>query len=99
MGRRTPQEGLLDTEKKQDSNKKKEASLNIPGDVIEDALILALNKKLEFWVLNFGMPIHTTTNKECFKNYVQGDYNKVYLVDDKVYNIVGKGDVRLSLPT
>ena len=32
------------------------------------------------------------------ENYVSGDFGKVYLADDKPLDIVGKGDIQISLP-
>lgn len=96
----TSKEELLGTKKedKASSNKEKEVFAYIAGDVVEDVLILALDEKLKSWVLDFGVFFHARTDKECLKNYMQGDYGKVYLGDNKTCNIIGKRDVWMNLP-
>lgn len=49
-------------------------------------------------MIDSGASFHATSNKELLKNYIQGDIDKVFLGVDKPHNIVGKGDVLISLP-
>uniref|UniRef100_A0A2N9EJ65 protein-serine/threonine phosphatase n=1 Tax=Fagus sylvatica TaxID=28930 RepID=A0A2N9EJ65_FAGSY len=41
------------------------------------------------------IPLHT---EKSSKNYVAGDFGKVYLADDEALDVVGMGDVRITLP-
>ena len=47
-----------------------------------------------FWIQDF----HTTPHREIIQNYVTGDFVKVYLADGSTFDVVGLGDVRISLP-
>ncbi|KAH9294173.1 hypothetical protein KI387_040625 [Taxus chinensis] len=70
---------------------------NIAGDVLQDALILSLDSKLESWVLDSGASFHATPHRQYFQDYVQGNFGQVYLGDDEPCNIVGKGSVHVKL--
>ena len=67
------------------------------GDDVEDALILSLDNRSESWVVDLGASFHATSNIEVIEN-VRGDFEKVYLGDDKPCNIIGKGNVTVKLP-
>ncbi|RVW40727.1 Retrovirus-related Pol polyprotein from transposon TNT 1-94 [Vitis vinifera] len=41
---------------------------------------------------------HTIPHREIIQNYVVGDFGKVYLADGSALDVVGLGDVRISLP-
>ena len=84
--------------KQKNGNKDNEASANVAGDAVQDALILAFDYKSESWVIDSGASFHATAHKEYLKNYVQGDFGKVYLGDDEPCDIIGKGDVQIKLP-
>ena len=47
-----------------------------------------------FWIQDF----HTTPHREIIQNYVVGDFGKVYLADGSALDVVGLGNVRISLP-
>nr|CAN76388.1 hypothetical protein VITISV_037906 [Vitis vinifera] len=63
-----------------------------------DALLLAVDSPLDDWVLDSGASFHTTPYREIIQNYVAGDFGKVYLADGSTLDVVGIGDVRISLP-
>ncbi|XXG79495.1 hypothetical protein AAC387_Pa09g0546 [Persea americana] len=84
--------------KQKNGNKDNEASANVAGDAVQDALILAFDYKSESWVIDSGASFHAIAHKEYLKNYVQGDFGKVYLGDDEPCDIIGKGDVQIKLP-
>ena len=45
-----------------------------------------------------GASFHTTAHREIIQNYVAGDFGKVYLADDEALDVVGMGDIRITLP-
>ena len=48
--------------------------------------------------MDLGASFHTTPHREIIQNYAAGDFGKVYLVDGLALDVVGLGDVRISLP-
>lgn len=52
------------------NNKDNETSTNIVEEVVEDALVLALDNKSESWVIDSGVSFYATSNKELLKNYM-----------------------------
>jgi len=61
-----------------------------------DALILSLAGSSESWVIDWA-PLSTSSQHDIFQNYVKGELEKVYLGDNEPCDIVGKGDVMVSL--
>lgn len=61
-------------------------------------MILTFDYKSKSQVINSSASFQAIVNRDCFKNYMQGDFEKVYLGDDKACNILGKRDVHISLP-
>ena len=49
------------------------------------------------FVLDIGASFRITPHKEFFETFQSGNFGKVFLVDDKFLNIIGKGDVLLKL--
>ena len=70
---------------------------NVAGDVLQDALILALDNTSDYWVVDLGASCHATPHRKFFYDYVQGDFGHVLLGDDEPCKIVGKGKVRIKL--
>ena len=62
-----------------------------------DSLILFLTDSSKSCVIDSGASFHATSQNEIFQDYVKGELEKVYLGDDEPYDIVGKGDVMVSL--
>uniref|UniRef100_A0A2N9GIS0 Retrovirus-related Pol polyprotein from transposon TNT 1-94 n=1 Tax=Fagus sylvatica TaxID=28930 RepID=A0A2N9GIS0_FAGSY len=73
-------------------------SANVVTEEVHDALLLSVDNPIESWVLDSGASFHTTAHREIIQNYVAGDFGKVYLADDKALDVVGMGDVRITLP-
>ncbi|RVW22925.1 Retrovirus-related Pol polyprotein from transposon TNT 1-94 [Vitis vinifera] len=73
-------------------------SANAVTEEVQDALLLAIDSPLDDWVLDSGASFHTTPHREIIQNYVAGDFGKVYLADGSALDVVGLGDVRISLP-
>ena len=48
--------------------------------------------------MDSGASFHATLHREIIENYVVGDFGKVYLTDGSVLDVVGLGDVQISLP-
>lgn len=64
----------------------------------DGALVLAAgNTDSDSLVLNFGASFHATPCQSAFTNYHEGMFGKVFLGDNKECDIVGKGDILLSL--
>ncbi|RVX07359.1 Retrovirus-related Pol polyprotein from transposon TNT 1-94 [Vitis vinifera] len=59
---------------------------------------LKVDSPLDDWILDSGASFHTTPHREIIQNYVAGDFGKVYLADGSALDVVGLGDVRISLP-
>uniref|UniRef100_A0A2N9EY29 CCHC-type domain-containing protein n=1 Tax=Fagus sylvatica TaxID=28930 RepID=A0A2N9EY29_FAGSY len=73
-------------------------SANVVTEEVHDALLLSVDSPIESWVLDSGASFHTNAHREIIQNYVAGDFSKVYLADDKALDVVGMGDVRITLP-
>ena len=56
---------------------------NVAGDVLQDALILALDNTSDYWVVDSGASCHATPHRKFFYDYVQGDFGHVLLGDDE----------------
>ncbi|KAE8697500.1 Retrovirus-related Pol polyprotein from transposon TNT 1-94 [Hibiscus syriacus] len=72
-------------------------SANITEET-DDAMILSVNSPIESWILDSGASFHSTPCQEIMENYVNDDFERVHLADDKTLKIVEKGDLRLKLP-
>ncbi|RVW52843.1 Retrovirus-related Pol polyprotein from transposon TNT 1-94 [Vitis vinifera] len=83
---------------KSPKKKNEDDSANIVTEKVHDALLLAVDSPLDDWVLDLGVSFHTTPHREIIQNYVVGDFGKVYLADGSTLDVVGMGDVRISLP-
>jgi hypothetical protein len=68
--------------KQRDGQQEKNQEANVTGDVLQDALILSLDKIFESWVVDL--------------DYVQGDFGQVHLGDDATCKIVGMGKVKIN---
>eukprot|EP00253_Pinus_taeda_P025456 PITA_25456 len=66
---------------------------NVTGEVLQDASILSSENFTNSWVVDSGASFHATPDKKYFHDYVQGDFGKVHLGDDKPCKIVGMGKV------
>jgi hypothetical protein len=69
----------------------------VATEEVHDALLLYIDSPLDSWVLDSGASFHTTTIREVLKNYVVGDFGKVYLVDRTALDVMGTGDVRIRV--
>ena len=65
--------------------------------MLQDSIILPLENITNSWVVDLGALFHAMTHKKYYQDYVQGDFRKVHLGDDKPCNIVGKGKVKIKL--
>ncbi|KAL6340105.1 hypothetical protein AAG906_038940 [Vitis piasezkii] len=83
---------------KSPKKKNEDDSANAVTEEVHDALLLAIDSPLDDWVLDSGASFHTTPHREIIQNYIAGDFGKVYLADGLALDVVGLGDVRISLP-
>ncbi|RVW18807.1 Retrovirus-related Pol polyprotein from transposon TNT 1-94 [Vitis vinifera] len=83
---------------KSPKKKNEDDSANAVTEEVQDALLLAVDSPLDDWVLDSGASFHTTPHREIIQNYIAGDFGKVYLADGSALDVVGLGDVRISLP-
>ena len=72
-------------------------SVNVAEDT-GDALILSVNSLVESWILDYGASYHYTSHYEIMENYINGDFGKVYLVDDGTMKIMRKDDIQVKRP-
>ena len=90
--------GHLRRQCKSPKKKNEDDSTNALIEEVHDALLLAVDSPLNDWVLDSGALFPTTPHQEIMQNYVAGDFNKVYLADGTVLDVVGMGDVQILLP-
>jgi len=79
--------------KEGDAQQENNHEANVTGEVLQDALILSFENIIDSWVVDSGASFHATPDKKYFHDYVQGDFGKVRLSDDKPCKIVGMGKV------
>ena len=79
--------------KEGDTQQENNHEANVTGDVLQDALILSFENVTDSWVVDSGDSFHATPDKKYFHDYVQGDFGKFHLVDDKPCKIFGMGKV------
>ena len=63
----------------------------------EYALLLSLESFDDSWVLDFGASFHATLHRVYFIDYVQGDFGLIYLGDNELCQIFGKGKIEIKL--
>ncbi|KAK3019997.1 hypothetical protein RJ639_003345 [Escallonia herrerae] len=51
----------------------------------------------EVWYVDSGASIHCTPHRDCFRDYVHGDYGHVTVGNEYRCSIVGKGKVKIKL--
>ncbi|RVW34552.1 Retrovirus-related Pol polyprotein from transposon TNT 1-94 [Vitis vinifera] len=83
---------------KSPKKKNEDDSANVVTEEVHDALLLAVDNPLYDWVLDSGASFHTTPHREIIQNHTISDFGKVYLADGSALDVVGLGDVRISLP-
>jgi hypothetical protein len=64
---------------------------------VHDTLLLSVDSPLDSWVMDLGASFHTTPIFEVLKNYVAGDFEKVYLANKTALDVVGLGDVHIRV--
>ena len=64
--------------------------------MLQDDLILFVDNISESWVVDSGASFHDTPHKNCFLDYVQGDFGQVQLGDNRPCKIVGMGNVKIK---
>ena len=47
-------------------------------------------------MLDSGASFHTTSHKEIITNYVDSDFDKVYLVDGQSLDVMSIGDISIK---
>ena len=50
---------------------------NVAGDMLQDALILALDNTSDYWVVDSGASCHATPHRKFFYYYVPSDFGHV----------------------
>jgi predicted nucleic acid-binding protein len=89
------------SKKKMEENDKSSTSVNVSNESgsENEALIMCCDSKDDsLWILDSGASFHATSNREYFLNYENGNFGKVYLGDDESCDIIGRGDVQISMP-
>lgn len=59
----------------------------------------AIDSPLESWILTPGAALHCSPHQEIMEKYTSGNFGKVYTANNESLDVVGKGDVRIKLPT
>ena len=55
-----------------------------------------MNSPVESWILDSGASFHLSLSKELFQNFKSGNFEKVYIADNKALEIEGKGNVCIN---
>ena len=69
---------------------------NVEGDVLQYALILALDNTSYYWVVDSGDSCHATPHRKFIHDFVTSEFGHVLLGDDKACKIVGMGKVEIK---
>jgi hypothetical protein len=56
----------------------------------DNTLILCVNDPIESWIHDSGASFHSTPCKELMRNFIIGEYEKVYLANGKPLEIKGQ---------
>jgi hypothetical protein len=64
--------------------------------VLQDYLILSLDKITKSWVVDSRASFHVMPHRKYFQDYVQGDFGQFYLDDDEPCQIVGIDKVKIK---
>ena len=64
--------------------------------MLQYALIIALDKTSDYWVVDSGDSCHAKPYRKFFHDYVLGDFGYVLLGDDEPCKIVGMGKIQIS---
>ncbi len=71
---------------------------NIIDDHGDGVLVLVTSETTSnSWVIDSKASFHASSCSEAFTNYKEGKFGNVYLGDNKACEIVGKGDILLSI--
>ena len=65
---------------------------------IGDALVLSVDSVIESWILDSCASFHSSPNKDLFWNFKSGNFERVYLTENKDLKIKGKGNVCIKTP-
>ena len=57
-----------------------------------------MNSPIESWIMDLDASFHLSLNKEFFRNFKSGNFEKVYLANNKDLEIKEKGDVCIKTP-
>ena len=57
-----------------------------------------MDSPIESWILDLGAFFHSSPNKELFRNFKFGSFEKAYLAENKDLEIEGKGDICIKNP-
>ncbi|KAM1154683.1 hypothetical protein PS2_036738 [Malus domestica] len=68
-------------------------------EVINEALFLTVDSPLESWITTPGAAFHCSPHQGIMEKYTAGNYGKAYLANNAALDIVGRGDVRVKLPS
>ena len=52
-----------------------------------------MDRPIESWILDSGASFQSSLNKELFRNFKSGNFEKMYLTDNKDLEIEGKENV------
>ena len=75
-----------------------DSGANIIHDPGDGVLVLTTSDTTpDSWVIDSGASFHASSCSEAFTNYKEGKFGNVYLGDNKACEIVGKGDILLSI--
>ena len=72
--------------------------VNVANEILQDALILSLDKNGEYWVIDFGASFHATSHWEYSIDYIVGDYGEVLLGNDHSCKIIRISTISMKLP-
>ncbi|KAK8919454.1 hypothetical protein KSP39_PZI021448 [Platanthera zijinensis] len=85
------------TKERKEKGDKESVNLTMRDESSDDDLVLTYDMRCYSWVLDSCVSFLATSNRQSFLSYEKGNFDKVYLGDDKPCEIVGRGDVHICL--
>ena len=64
---------------------------------LDNPLICSLDGKIKSLVLDSRASFHATISIELLKNYLSSNLGKMYLSDNQMCDVIGKGEVHIKL--
>ena len=58
---------------------------------------MSVDSPIDSWILDLGASFHTTAHCEIIENYIISNFNKVYMANRELLEIIGMGNIHLKI--